>query len=282
MKLPFESLIAFHSVVINGSFSAAARKLGKSQSTISGGVKFLENELGYGLIERNTSPLCLTDRGKKIFQLSSPIVAKYQELQTVAASLSNNEQVKIRIGIDPFVFNDHVKQVLIEFSEIFPDTELTVITKPSHVLARFINDQRIDMAIANPYHKTELNFNIDELFMVNCQWIGHVDFNREQAANHVRLLLIDGYEDIVDLNGIAQHNIWKLDDASTVIDLCLARKGIAFLPHHLIENHHQKQLLAPINNFTELFGKQVYASLIWPAHCQYGQYHQWIHQRLRH
>jgi len=51
MKLPFDNLITFHAVITHGSFSSGARKLGKSQSTVSGAVKSLEEELGYLLID---------------------------------------------------------------------------------------------------------------------------------------------------------------------------------------------------------------------------------------
>lgn len=281
MKLPFDNLLSFHSVVTNGSFSKAARKLAKSQSTISGAVKNLENELGYDLLERKSNSIELTSRGKKIFQLATPIVSKYMELINVAEALSFKDESKLRIGIDPLVFDHNVKHTLMEFSEIYPDTELTVVTKPSYILGQYINNHQIDIAIGNPYHKTEFDFNVDELFLVNCHWIAHKDFSETDSYISARLLLIDGSEDIIDISSIARHNIWVLDDTSTILELCLAKKGIAFLPQHLVENHIKRDSIMMINDQTLLFGRQIYASLIWSQHGDYSIHHQWLHDRLR-
>ncbi|MGF1747832.1 MULTISPECIES: LysR family transcriptional regulator [Vibrio] len=281
MKLPFDNLVSFHAVVSFGSFSNGARKLGKSQSTISGAIKNLENELDYPLIDRSKNTLTLTDKGQKIYHLSAPIISKYFELVDIAESLHNSDTKKIRIGIDPLVFNDEVKQVLIEFSETFPGTELTVFTKPSHILGQYVHNHKVDIAIGNPYHKTELSFNIDELFMVNCSWVIHQDVSTESDLTSMRLLLIDGCEDFVDLSSISRHNIWILDDTTTILDLCLAKKGIAFLPHHLIKNHERRSELITFSDDMNLFGKQIYTSLFWPLHSDFTKQHQWIHNKLR-
>ncbi|MFA0085539.1 LysR family transcriptional regulator [Vibrio sp. 10N.261.51.F12] len=281
MKLPFDNLLSFHAVVSCGSFSKGARKLGKSQSTVSGAIKSLENELDYLLIDRSKSTLTLTNRGEKIYHLSTPIISKYIELVQIADSLHDSDTKKIHIGIDPLIFNDDVKKVLIEFSEVFPETELTVLTKPSHILGQYVKNHQIDIAIGNPYHKTEYSFNIDELFMVNCSWVIHKDVSTDSNLSAMRLLLLDGCDNFVDLSSIAKHNVWILDDTRTILDLCLAQKGIAFLPHHLIENHLKRSELIAFSDDLHLYGKQLYASLFWPLHCDYTKQHQWIHDQLR-
>lgn len=281
MKLQFDNLLSFHSVVTHGSFSSGARKLGKSQSTVSGAVKSLENELGYELIDRSESGITLTSRGKKIYQLTIPIVSRYAELKYIAESLSQKERSKLRVGIDPLVFNQQVKQALFDFSERFPETELTILTKPSHILGQYLHHHKVDIAIGNPYHKTDYEFNVDELFLVNCHWVAHQDMHQSPLPSDTRILLLDGCGEIVDLSSIAQHNIWVLDDSRTILDLCIAQKGIAFLPQHLLDNQATSNKLAPILGETFLFGKQIYASLMWPQHADFSHQHQWIHDRLR-
>lgn len=281
MKLPFDNLMSFHSVVTHGSFSNGARKLGKSQSTVSGAVKSLENELGYELIDRSESGIKLTSRGKKVYQLATPIVSRYIELKYIAESLGKTERGKLRVGIDPLVFNHDVKRVLFDFSEKFPETELTILTKPSHILGQYLHHHKIDIAIGNPYHKTDFGFNVDELFLVNCHWVAHKDLLRTPLSIRTRVLLLDGCEDTVDLSNIAQHNVWILDDSRTVLDMCIAQKGIAFLPQHLLDQPTSTDVLSPIVGETFLFGKQIYASLMWPQHADFSQQHQWIHDKLR-
>ena len=60
-----EQTIAFVTTVEAGSFSAAARKLNKSQSSVSIGVSNLEDELGLSLFDRQTRKPTLTKAGEK-------------------------------------------------------------------------------------------------------------------------------------------------------------------------------------------------------------------------
>ncbi|TOO89060.1 LysR family transcriptional regulator, partial [Vibrio parahaemolyticus] len=86
-----------------------------------------------------------------------------------------SEQIVYRVGIDPLVFNKDVRKTLLDFSEVFPNVDLVVVTKPSFILGNYIKEGKIDLALGNPYHKTNNDFNIDELFHVNCWWVTHED-----------------------------------------------------------------------------------------------------------
>ena len=65
MRYSPEALTAFVETVASGSFSAAARKLRKSQSTISTAIAHLEADLGVALFDRTgTRQPRLTDEGR--------------------------------------------------------------------------------------------------------------------------------------------------------------------------------------------------------------------------
>ena len=59
-----EALTAFAEAATLGSFSAAARKLGKSQSTVSTAIANLEIDLGITLFDRSTRKPALTEHGR--------------------------------------------------------------------------------------------------------------------------------------------------------------------------------------------------------------------------
>ncbi len=210
MKLQFENIVSFVAVVDEGSFSSAARKLGKSQSTVSTAVQNLESDLGFNLFNRQHSKVWLTEKGKRLFHLSTPVVSKYRELITTAKQMNISEQIVYRVGIDPLVFNKEVKKTLLDFSEAFPNVDLVVVTKPSFVLGNYINEGKIDLALGNPYHKTDNDFNIDELFHVNCWWVAHEDLKSVKSHPSQRVLLMDGIEELLNLSNIASYNLWSL------------------------------------------------------------------------
>ena len=62
--LNVDTLISFLTVIDQGSFSAAAVKLGQTPSGISRVISRLESQLGVTLINRTTRRLDVTDEGK--------------------------------------------------------------------------------------------------------------------------------------------------------------------------------------------------------------------------
>ena len=68
--MELKQLEAFVSVAESGSFSGAARRLYLTQPTISTHVASLEKELKIKLFERTTKTLCLTNDGKKLFDMA--------------------------------------------------------------------------------------------------------------------------------------------------------------------------------------------------------------------
>jgi DNA-binding transcriptional LysR family regulator len=280
MKLQFDNIASFVAVVEAGSFSSAARKLGKSQSTVSTAIQNLESDLGFNLFIRQNAKVTLTDKGKRLFHLSTPVVSKYRDLLTAVSKMSHSEQIVFRVGIDPLVYNSNVKQTLFQFSEAFPEIDLEVVTKPSFVLSNYISQGKIDLALGNPYHKTDNDFNMDELFNVNCWWVGHASL-LEHKPSLPRVLLMDGFDELLNLSDLATHQIWRLDDLSTIVELCKAQKGIAFLPEHIVEPSLTTKELAIMTDNLEFFGKKVTASLFWSTHSDFGLYNQWIRSQLK-
>ncbi|MDO3508653.1 LysR family transcriptional regulator [Ralstonia pseudosolanacearum] len=83
-----EALLAFAEAAALGSFSAAARKLGKRQSTISEAIGNLEIDLGLTLFDRGTRQPTLTEAGRLEARLTLVVSDTYQSdryEQTLAA-----------------------------------------------------------------------------------------------------------------------------------------------------------------------------------------------------
>lgn len=72
--LPFEALAAFQAVVREGSFTAAARRLGSDKSWVSRQVKALETHLGVPLLSRSTRSLTLTREGEALHREVEPLL----------------------------------------------------------------------------------------------------------------------------------------------------------------------------------------------------------------
>jgi DNA-binding transcriptional LysR family regulator len=76
-------LVAFVRTVDAGSFSAASRMIGSSQSAVSKSVARLERRLGVRLIQRSTRTLNLTTEGQAYYERVAPLLRAIEEAEDV-------------------------------------------------------------------------------------------------------------------------------------------------------------------------------------------------------
>jgi DNA-binding transcriptional LysR family regulator len=118
-----ESLEAFVQAVETGSFSAAARKLKKSQSTISSAIANLEADLGVTLFDRQSRQPFLTDQGKHILPYIQSIMAASERLNEVSVRLAGNIEPRLSFVLSDMWQTSHHESILQRFSQRFPDIE---------------------------------------------------------------------------------------------------------------------------------------------------------------
>jgi DNA-binding transcriptional LysR family regulator len=123
MKYSPESLEAFVQTVASGSFSAAARALAKSQSTISSAVANLEDDLGFTLFDRNGRQPVLTEQGQRALAQVQQILAASQRLDELAVRLSQGVEPRLSLAISDFWQADHHENLLNRFEARYPDIE---------------------------------------------------------------------------------------------------------------------------------------------------------------
>src|SRR5882762_7612392 len=76
-------LVAFVRTVDAGSFSAASRIIGSTQSAVSKSVARLERRLGVRLIQRSTRTLNLTAEGQAYYERVAPLLRSIEEAEDV-------------------------------------------------------------------------------------------------------------------------------------------------------------------------------------------------------
>lgn len=76
-------LVAFVRTVDAGSFSAASRLIGSSQSAVSKSVARLERRLGVRLIQRSTRTLSLTAEGQAYYERVAPMLRSIEDAEDV-------------------------------------------------------------------------------------------------------------------------------------------------------------------------------------------------------
>jgi DNA-binding transcriptional LysR family regulator len=140
----FHELKAFVAVVEAGGFSAAARRLGESQSAVSKAIGSLEKRLGVALFIRSTRAVNLTDQGQRYYDRTRPILAELDEADGETTSSTLEVSGLVRIAAAATFGRLHVLPLIPGLLERHPGLEVDIILSD---FARDMVDDRINLAI---------------------------------------------------------------------------------------------------------------------------------------
>jgi DNA-binding transcriptional LysR family regulator len=117
------SLTAFVRVVESGGFTAAARRLDLSITTISNHVQALEDSLGVRLLNRTTRRVNLTEIGREYYERCSLILQELAEADEITSASQVTPRGRLRLrchqALDRFI-----APVAARFSGAYPDVSL--------------------------------------------------------------------------------------------------------------------------------------------------------------
>ncbi|CAM5187854.1 LysR family transcriptional regulator [Bosea thiooxidans] len=139
----------FFIVARDGSYSAAARKLGMSYQSAANHVRRLEQMLGERLVisEQGAKTVLLTPRGRSLYKLLLP------ELDTVLTRLDRTlqkERPVLRIGLPQAIFFYLMPPILARFRALYPQVEIIAYERDT-ALPEMIKDGSLDLCITERY-----------------------------------------------------------------------------------------------------------------------------------
>lgn len=140
----FHELKAFVAVVEAGGFSAAARRMGESQSAVSKAVGSLEKRLGVALFIRSTRNVNLTDQGQRYYDRTKPLLAELDEADGETARTTQDVSGLVRIAAASTFGRLHVLPLVPELLARHPGLQVDIILSD---FVRDMVDDRIDLAI---------------------------------------------------------------------------------------------------------------------------------------
>lgn len=139
-----DNLATFLMVIDSKSFSAAARLMNQTPSSVSKKIARLEASLGVVLFERNTRQLKITDEGKAIVERVRTALSILEDVSDVA-NVGNNHLVgKIKITAPVMFGCKFVTKIISDFIQLYPSVNIE-LQLTDHVLDLYSND--LDLAI---------------------------------------------------------------------------------------------------------------------------------------
>lgn len=241
-----DQLRTFITAVDEGSFSAAARKLNRVQSAVSGWVSSLEEQIGVVLFDRTGRFPKLTPEGAVLLADARNIVAGVDTLKARAKMMNAGLEAELSVVIDVFFPTAVVSAAVKAFSERFPFTPLRLFVEGLGAGYQPVLDGRCSLGILAALH---VNFpslvseRIGEIPLVVVASAHHPlaqfknEISKRELSKYVQLVLTDrsdlmGGKDY----GVLSPSTWRLADLSTKYAFLKDCMGWGSMPLHMVEH----------------------------------------------
>ncbi len=120
----FQELTAFAAVVEAGGFSAAARRIGESQSAVSKSVSALERRLGVQLLNRTTRSVTPTEAGRRYHERIKPLLDEMLQVDGDLMSSTGELSGLVRIAASTTFGRLHVLPIVPRLLALHPKLRL--------------------------------------------------------------------------------------------------------------------------------------------------------------
>lgn len=143
----FRQIDCFLAVAETLSFSAAAKRLFLSQSTVSAQVLSLEKELGFDLLDRDRHHVRLTRAGAYLAEQWGKSAEAFDRTVAHARSLADDRRSTLVLGYDGPIAERRVGAATALFHRQMPDVELKLRKKPMGELTLMLESGELDAAV---------------------------------------------------------------------------------------------------------------------------------------
>ena len=151
MQLP--DLAAFLSVATERSFSAAARRLHRTQPAVSQAVRRIEDELGERLFDRSSRDGTLTEAGRLLQDYAQRLLGLAHEAQTAVQELQQMRRGRVIIGANEAAVHSVLPHIE-RFAALHPQVAIEVRRVPSRQISAAVLDRSIDFGVLT-FHPTD-------------------------------------------------------------------------------------------------------------------------------
>ncbi|MBO9536312.1 LysR family transcriptional regulator [Herbaspirillum sp.] len=257
MAFSSDNVKIFLAVLDGGSFSAAARMLGRVPSAVSMAISQLEAELDLVLFDRTARDARPTDMARALEPDARLLASTLRQLDAHALAMHQGLERKLTLAVAPELLSVPWAKPLAVLAEEFPSLEVEVLSTPQADAMRMLYEDCAQLAVVFERHAG----NDREAFQeFSSEMLVAVISPQHPALKAKKRKL--RYEDLYDIRQIAvasrdasvsdprfflARQIWRTDNHLATLSLVREGLGWAYLPHSLVQAQIDSGALAAID-----------------------------------
>lgn len=287
MNPSLEQLKALLAAAETGSFSAAARKLGKAQSVVSTAISNLEIDLGLELFDRSARYPVLTEAGTRIHQEATILLAQSERLQAIAGELAAGIESRLTLAIDDDSHLPWLGSLLEEFATRYPGVELELLFPLMEDVTELLKSGRAQLGISYQKEQPEREIASRSLGSVGMPLVVSPDHPlahrtplRESDLQGARQLMVTGRRE-----GTERHRfrlsaqVWWVEGDLGILELVKLGLGWAAIPDFLLHRPLARGEVVVLN--PDFIAKaELELELQWHRARPLGQAGRWLKEAL--
>lgn len=270
--MDWDKLKTFHAVAETGSLTAAADRIGLSQSAASRQMTALEEQLGVHLFHRHARGLALTEAGSILYRTTTEVSGRIARIRDVLTDTHATPRGVIHLTVPVALGVYWLTPRLARFASMYPDIELHIDTDDHlraleagelHVAIQFGAPEQVDL-IARPLFDVSQGLYASRSYLVS-RGIPQTADDLDQHA-----LVSYGARDTSPLHGAdwplriprADGSLRRarmtISNMLGVLHAIQAGAGIGSLPSYMADEHEDLQRVLPDASGPQLTAHFVY------------------------
>jgi DNA-binding transcriptional LysR family regulator len=221
-SVSFDQLRMFLAAVDEGSFSAAARRVARTQSAVSEAILNLEAQLGVILFDRSHRRPILTREGAILLADARAVIADVDSMKARAKGIAGGLEAELTAVVDVFLPIDTLSDFARAFRLQFPATPLRLYVEALGGAVQPVIDGRVSIGIVGSLPTLPDDLVKERVTEVIFMMVAAADhplasypgvIPKEELSRHVQLVLTDR----TDLSrgrefGVMSPSVWHLAD----------------------------------------------------------------------
>lgn len=283
MNWTIDQLEQFVATADAGSFSAAARQLGRAQSAVSTAIGLLEADLGVDLFDRSHRNAQLTDAGALLLLEARELLRQAVALDSRARALNAGSEAKIAVALDEALPYSAISALIQEIAQRFPDLELTLLNGTATEVADYVSRERAQIGLhfvrgnlPACFDQRQLGSVAQGVFVAKAHPLSRLErVPRMALAKHRQLIM-----EAEDLHETAYSpKLWRSDSFYSIAEMVADELGWAILPINIGTYQAYRQPLTQLE-CPSLALPKLSVRMLWCQGWQLSSVARWIQGRF--
>lgn len=287
-----DQLRTFIAAVDEGSFSAAARKLLRAQSVVSGTVSKLEEQIGVPLFDRSGRYPKLTPAGVVLLADARNVITGVDLLKARAKGMAVGLEPELSVVVDVFYPIDAITQVAQEFRQQYPGVALRIYVEALGAAIQPVLDGKCSVGIIGSLPVIPGALANERLCSISFLMVAAREhplalykgkIPKEVLGKYTQIVLTDRSElSAGGERGVMSPTTWRLADLFAKHQFVLNGLGWGGMPLHAVRKDLEEGRLAALSiEDIPPGGLDVPMAAVWQTKSPPGPAGRWFIERLK-